>query len=138
MVSTPKKLRRLVGVLHNLELVERAKVSELTREIAELRAAQQEILESLEEPTAFHGRFIGLLSGRVGSLERRLQKLSKEREIALQQYADAARRQRSAADMLADARTNEAREQEQKELKMLLESRQASALQARGKSRRSI
>jgi hypothetical protein len=138
MASTPKKLHRLVGVLHNLELVERAKVSELTREIAELRAAQQEILESLEEPTAFHGCFIGLLSGRVGSLERRLQKLSKEREVALQQYADAARRQRSAADMLADARANEAREQEQKELKMLLESRQASALQARGKSRRSI
>ena len=132
-----RKLRRLVDVFHDLETVERAKVGELTREMNELRTAQDEILASLAKPTAFHGQFVALLSGRVGSLERRLQRLAGEREIALRQYAEAARRKRSAAELLAKARAEEARKFEQAELEALLEFQEATAAQGRCKSPRS-
>ena len=137
MARASKKLRRLADVFQDLETVERAKVGELTREMNELRTAQDEILASLAEPTAFHGQFVALLSGRVGSLERRLQRLAGEREIALRQYTEAARRKRSAGELLAKARAEEARKFEQAELEALLEFQEATAAQGRCKSPRS-
>lgn len=137
MARASKKLRRLADVFRDLETIERARVGELTRDINALRAAQDEILDSLAEPTAFHGQFVGLLSGRVGSLERRLQRLAGEREIALQQYAEAARRKRSATELLAKARAEETRKLEQAELEALLEFQEATAAQGRCKSPRS-
>lgn len=137
MARASEKLRRLADVFQDLETIERARVGELTRDINALRAAQNEILDSLAEPTALHGQFVGLLSGRVGSLERRLQRLTAEREIVLRQYAEAARRKHSATELLAKARAEEARKREQAELEALLEFQEATAAQGRCKSPRS-
>jgi hypothetical protein len=137
MARASKKLRRLADVFQDLETIEMAKVGELTREINALRTTQDEIFASLAEPTAFHGQFVALLSGRVGRLERRLQRLAGEREIALRQYAEAARRKRSAAELLAKARAEEARKFEQTELEALMEFQEATAAQGRCKSPRS-
>jgi hypothetical protein len=137
MARTTKKLRRLADVFHDLETVERAKVGELTRELDTLRTAQEEILESLANPTALHGPFAALLSSRVGSLERRMQRLGAEREVALRRYTEAAARERSAAELLAKAQGEEARKIEQRELETLMEFQEAAAAQGRCKSRRS-
>ncbi|AGK59362.1 hypothetical protein HYPDE_38463 [Hyphomicrobium denitrificans 1NES1] len=138
MASAIKKLRRLADVFHDLETVERVRVSELTREIASLRATQDDILRSLENPSTINGLFTALLSSRVGRLERRIQQLSREREIALKRYAEAAARGRSAGRLLAEARGEEARKREQAELEALLEFKESVAAQGRGKSPRSI
>ena len=138
MASATKKLRRLAEVFHDLETVERVRVSDLTQEIATLRAAQDDILRSLESPSTINGLFTALLSNRVGRLERRIHQLSREHEIALKRYAEAAARGRSAGRLLADAKGEEARKREQMELEALLEFQEAVAAQGRGKSPRSI
>jgi hypothetical protein len=137
MAKTSKKLRRLANVFHDLETVERAKVGELTQAINALRTSQDEILASLADPTAFYGQFAALLSGQVGSLERRMQRHAGEREIALRRYREAAGRAHSADTMLAKARAEEDRAREQADLEALLEFQDAAAAQGRGKSPRS-
>lgn len=137
MASATKKLRRLVDVFHDLETVERVRVSELTQEMASLRTAQEDILRSLENPSTINGLFTALLSSRVGRLERRIQQLSREHEIALKRYAEAAARGRSATRLLAEARGEEDRKREQADLEALLEFQESVAAQGRGKSSRS-
>lgn len=137
MARTTHKLRRLVSVFHDLETVERVRVSELTQEIASLRAAQDDILRSLENPSTINGLFTALLSSRVGRLERRIQQLSREHEIALKRYSEAAARGRSADRLLTEARAEEDRKREQAELEALLEFQESVAAQGRGKSPRS-
>jgi hypothetical protein len=137
MARATKKLRRLVDVFHDLETVERVRVSELTQEMTSLRTAQDDILRSLENPSTINGLFTALLSSRVGRLERRIQQLSREHEIALKRYAEAAARGRSATRLLAEARGEEDRKREQAELEALLEFQESVAAQGRGKSPRS-
>lgn len=134
MARSPKKLRRLVEIFRGLETIERARVGELTREMAQLRAAQDNILKRLENPFALDDPFLGLLSGRVGSLEQRLQRLGQERELALKRYGEASARRRSAAELFAEARGEEERQNERNELEALLEFQDASAAQGRCKS----
>lgn len=136
MASQTKKLRRIADVFHDLETVERVRVSDLTQEIASLRAAQDDIFRSLESPSPVNGLFTALLSSRVGRLERRIQQLSREHEIALKRYAEAAARGRSADRLLAEAKGEEARKREQAELEALLEFQEAVGAQGRGKSPR--
>jgi hypothetical protein len=121
MARTSKRLRRLADVFHDLETVERAKVGELTRELEALRVSQEEILDSLAKPTALHGQFTALLSDRIGSIERRMQRLAAEREVALRRYTEAAARGRSAAELLAKVQAEEARKLEQGEFESLME-----------------
>jgi hypothetical protein len=137
MARATKKLRRLVDVFHDLETVERVRVSELTQEMTSLRTAQDDILRSLENPSTINGLFTALLSSRVGRIERRIQQLSREHEIALKRYAEAAARGRSATRLLAEARGEEDRKREQAELEALLEFQESVAAQGRGKSPRS-
>lgn len=137
MARTTTKLHRLVSVFHDLETVERVRVGELTQEMAEHRAAQDDILRSLENPSVINGLFTALLSNRVGRLERRIQQLSREHEIALKRYSEAAARCRSASELLAKAREEEGRKSEQNQLEALLEFQEAVAAQGRGKSTRS-
>ena len=137
MASATKKLRRLVDVFHDLETVERVRVSELAQEMASLRTAQDDILRSLENPSTINGLFTALLSSRVGRIERHIQQLSREHEIALKRYAQAAARGRSATRLLAEARGEEDRKREQAELEALLEFQESVAAQGRGKSLRS-
>lgn len=137
MASRTQKLHRLFDVLHALETVERAKVGELTREIDQVHAAQQEILQSLAEPTPLHGRFIALLSRRVSTLEKRLTGLSRERELALTKYTDAMAKEHAASAMLLKSRVTDARSAEQKSLEELLQFFDAGA-QGRGKSKPSM
>jgi hypothetical protein len=137
MARATKKLRRLVDVFHDLETVERVRVSELTQEMTSLRTAQDDILRSLENPSTINGLFTALLSSRVGRLERRIQQLSREHEIALKRYVEAAARGRSATRLLAEARGEEDRKREQAELEALLEFQESVAAQGRGKSPRS-
>ena len=137
MASATKKLRRLVDVFHDRETVERIRVSELAQEMASLRTAQDDILRSLENPSTINDLFTALLSSRVGRIERRIQQLSREHEIALKRYAQAAARGRSATRLLAEARGEEDRKREQAELEALLEFQESVAAQGRGKSLRS-
>src|SRR5690606_30594522 len=101
------------------------------------RAAQDDILRSLENPSTINGLFTALLSSRVGRLERRIQQLSREHEIALKRYSEAAARGRSADRLLTEARAEEDRKREQAELEALLEFQESVAAQGRGKSPRS-
>ena len=121
MASQTKKLGRIADVFHDLETVERVRVSDLTQEIASLRAAQDDIFRSLESPSPVNGLFTALLSSRVGRLERRIQQLLREHEIALKRYAEAAARGRSADRLLAEAKGEDARKREQAELEALLD-----------------
>ncbi|HVZ04421.1 hypothetical protein [Hyphomicrobium sp.] len=134
MAKSAKKLQRLVDVFHDLETVERVRVSELTQEIAEHRATQDDIFRSLENPSTINGLFTALLSSRIGRLERRIQQLSREHEIVLKRYSQAAARRRAATELLASAQAEEDRKLEQAELESLLEFQEAIAAQGRGKS----
>lgn len=136
MASRTDKLHRLVDVLQALETLERAKVSDLTRRIEQAETAQREILDSLAEPTPLHGRFVGLLSRRIGSLERRLHGLGIERDTALAKYCDAMARGRAAESMFAKSKSKDARADEQKHLEGLLQFFDQGA-QGRGKSKAS-
>lgn len=127
-------MRRLVGLFQDLETAERAKVAALTRQINEVQTAQEELLSRLAEPTPETEPFLGLMSRSVGNMDRRLQRLAKEQEFAIQRYAQAAGRTQGAAGLLADVRAEEARKNEQKSLEALLEFRQSSVAQGRGKS----
>lgn len=134
MARSTKKLKRLVDVFRDLETVERARVSELAQEMAEHRTAQDDILRSLENPSTINGLFTALLTSRVGRLERRIQQLSREHEIVLKRYSQAAARRRAAAGLLARAQGEDDRKIEQNELESLLEFQGAIAAQGRGKS----
>jgi hypothetical protein len=134
MARTAHKLRRLADVFHDLETVERARVGELTQEMNTLHEAQDDIFRRLDEPSSLHGPFMALMSSRIGRIERRLQRLAREHEIALKRYTEAAARGRSAAQLLADAVAEETRKREQKDLEFLLEFQEAVAAQGRGKT----
>lgn len=136
MARSSKKVRRLVDVFHDLETTERARIGELTRQLSELRSSQEEIIATLANPSAVHEPFLALMSRSLGNIQRRLQRLSIEREAVLVRYAQAAARTRAAASLLADVRAEEGRKTEQRELEALLEFQQATAAQGRGKSPR--
>jgi hypothetical protein len=137
MARSAKKLRRLVGVFQDLETVERARVAELVRDMDELRGARDEILESIADPSPMHTPFVPLLSGRIGGIERRLQRLSREHEAALGRYMQAAARVKGSTELLIEAQGIEARKREQGDLEALLEFQEAAAAQGRCKSPRS-
>ncbi len=137
MARSSKKIRRLVDLFHNLETTERAKVGELTRQIGELRAAQDELLTRLANPTAETEPFLDLMSRSIGSMDRRLGRLAKEQEVAIQRYAQAAGRTHGASALLADVKADEGRKAEQQDLEALLEFQQSLAAQGRCKSVRS-
>jgi hypothetical protein len=134
MVRSAQKLRRLVDVFHDLETIERVRVSELAQEMGALRSSQEDILRSLENPSPISGLFTALLSNRVGRLERRIQQLSREHELALKRYSQAAGRRQSATQLFANALGEENRKREQLELEALLEFQESVAAQGRGKS----
>jgi hypothetical protein len=136
MDRSSKKIRRIVDVFHDLATVERAKIGQLQREMDELRASQDDALKKLADG-GLQGPFIALLSSSVGRIERRLQRLAREHEIALERYAAAAARGRSAVNLLSEVRADEARKFEQRELEALIEFQEGRAAQGRGKARRS-
>jgi hypothetical protein len=135
MARSSKKIRRLVDLFHDLETAERAKVGELARQIGDLRTSQDALLASLAEPSAQTEPFLALMSRSIGSMERRLQGLSKEHEAAIARYTQAAARSHGAATLLSEVRSEEQRKFEQKELEALLEFQQSIALQGRCKSK---
>ena len=137
MARSSKKVSRLVDVFQDLETTERARIGEITQQMDELRIAQDSFIATLANPSAVHEPFLALMSRSLGNVQRRFQRLSKEHEIALTRYAEAAKRTRGAASLLADVRSTEARKAEQKDLEALLEFQQATAAQGRGKSTRS-
>lgn len=135
MARSSKKIRRLVDLFHDLETTERAKVGELARQIGDLRTSQDELLASLADPSAQTEPFLALMSRSVGSMERRLQRLSKEHEAAITRYTQAAARTHGAATLLSEVRAEDERKFEQKDLEALLEFQQSIALQGRCKSK---
>lgn len=137
MARSSGKIRRLVDLFHDIETTERAKVGELARQMDELRAAQNGLLERLSNPTAETEPFLPLMSRSVGNMDRRLQRIAKEHEAAVRRYAQAAGRTHGASTLLADVRAEEDRKAEQKDLEALLEFQQSIAAQGRCKSPRS-
>jgi len=137
MARSSKKVRRLVDVFHDLETSERARISEITRQMDELLISQDNLIATLANPSAVHEPFLALMSRSLGNIQRRHQRLAKEREMALARYLEATKRTRGATELLADVRAEEARRNEQKDLEALLEFQQATAAQGRGKSTRS-
>lgn len=137
MARSSGKIRRLVDLFHDIETTERAKVGELARQMDELRAAQDGLLERLSNPTAETEPFLPLMSRSVGNMDRRLQRIAKEHEAAVRRYAQAAGRTHGASTLLADVRAEEDRKAEQKDLEALLEFQQSIAAQGRCKSPRS-
>lgn len=137
MARSSSKIRRLVDLFHDIETTERAKVGELARQMDELRAAQDGLLERLSNPTAETEPFLPLMSRSVGNMDRRLQRIAKEHEAAVRRYAQAAGRTHGASTLLADVRAEEDRKAEQKDLEALLEFQQSIAAQGRCKSPRS-
>jgi hypothetical protein len=137
MASGSKKLGRLEAVFHDLGTVERAKIGDLTRQMEGLRETQDAIFRELERPTSFHGPFMALLSGRIGRIEREIERLSREREATLKVYAAISAREKTARQLAIDARYVETRKVEQRDLEALLEFQQGAA-QGRGKSKASL
>jgi len=137
MARSSKKVRRLVDVFHDIETAERARISEITRQMDELRISQDNIIATLANPSAVHEPFLALMSRSLGNIQRRHQRLTKEHEMALARYLEATKRTRGATELLADVRAEEARRTEQRDLEALLEFQQATAAQGRGKSTRS-
>jgi hypothetical protein len=138
MARSSAKVRRLVELFRNLETTERAKVSELTSQIAELRENQEKLLSSLASPTDEVEPFLPLMSRSVGNMDRRIQRLEINRESALQRYVQAAGRTHGAAELLSNVKVEEDLRAEQKELEALLEFQQSVIAQGRCKSSRSI
>lgn len=134
MARTAKKIRRLVELFRDLETTERANVGELTRQINELQSAQDELLARLANPTAETEPFLPLMSRSIGNMDRRLQRLARDREAAVRRYTQAAGRTHGASTLLADVRSEEDRKIEQKDLEALLEFQQSLAAQGRCKS----
>jgi hypothetical protein len=137
MARSSKNIRRLVDLFHDLETTERAKVSELARQLTELRAAQEELLGSLANPSPRTEPFLGLISRSIGNMDRRLQRLRADHEDAVRQYTRAAGRTQGAAERLSAVRAEENCKAEQKDLEALLEFQQGIAAQVRCKSRSS-
>ncbi|HML27983.1 MAG TPA: hypothetical protein PKE16_03930 [Hyphomicrobium sp.] len=137
MARSSSKIRRLVDLFHDIETTERAKVGDLARQMNELRAAQDGLLERLGNPTSETEPFLPLMSRSVGNMDRRLQRLAKEHEAAVRRYAEAAGRTHGASTLLADVRAEEDRKAEQKDLEALIEFQQSIAAQGRCKSPRS-
>jgi hypothetical protein len=138
MARSSKKIQRLVGLFRDLETTERAKVGELTSQISELQAAQEELLSRLAEPTSEVEPFLPLMSRSVGNMHRRMQRLEREREVAVKRYAQAAGRTHGASTLLSDVKADEDRKAEQKALEALLEFQQSVIAQGRCKSSGSI
>jgi hypothetical protein len=137
MARSSDKIRRLVGLFRNLETTERAKVAELTLQIADLQTAQEELLANLANPTADTEPFLPLMSRSVGNMHRRMQRLERDREAAVRRYTQAAGRTHGASALLSDVRAEEDRKAEQKDLEALLEFQQSVIAQGRCKSSRS-
>ncbi len=106
MARSAKKLSRLVDVFKDLETVERARVAELTRDMGELSTARDEILESVANPTPAQSPFVPLFSGRIGGIERRLQRLTREHEAALGRHTQAAARVKGSTELLVEAQAS--------------------------------
>jgi hypothetical protein len=137
MAKSSKKLRRLVDLFRDLETAERANVATLARQISDVQVARQGLLEALANPTTSTEPFLPLISRNVGSMERKLQRLAVEQEVAIGRYVQASGRTRGAGSLLADAKAQEGREAEQKDLESLLEFQQSVGAQGRCKSVRS-
>ncbi len=103
--------------------------------MVELRAARDELLESLADPTPMQSPFVPLLSGRIGSVERRWQRLTREHEAALGRHTQAAARVKGATELLVEAQGIEARKREQSDLEALLEFQEAASPGSRRRAR---
>ncbi len=102
--------------------------------MGELRAAQEELLANLSNPSPQTEPFLALMSRSVGNMDRRLQRLAIDHKAAVQRYAQAAARTKGAGELLSSTRAEEDRKAEQKTLEALLEFQQAIAAQGRCKS----
>lgn len=134
MANRLRRLQRTLAALQNLELIERSRFAEADRSVEACLQEQHELLESLSGESVFQGRFIDIMSKRIGRLVKQEQMLKAARAEAAERLSQAALRARATDGLLTDAKIEHGRMTDRAELNQVLEVAVAALAQGRGKS----
>lgn len=116
-----KKVERIVKVQRHLHRNAELQLANLQRQEGELRAAQQELMQTMSDTDALHGLFVDVMAKRLKALaveEARTQTaITAQKAVAIERALQVKRTEKVQARMKEDSR----RIEEKKDLNAILE-----------------
>jgi uncharacterized coiled-coil protein SlyX len=116
-----RKSRRILAAQQQLHRIEQWRMAQLQGRLAELEAAQVELIGALNDTNALHGLFIDTMARRLGSLAEEADRVAREKDAQSIELAEHAVRVRLADRLAQTIALEGAREEERKQLLDIVE-----------------
>lgn len=134
MAKDVERAKRIANVLELLERAGRRDLAEATRRADDAQVAHDEVLASLVADEFLSGPFVDLIARRLPRLAKQVEITSQHKAAALQVWQGCQLRVVASARLVAEAKVDENREREGRELAALLEILNGRVVQGSGKS----
>jgi uncharacterized coiled-coil protein SlyX len=121
MDDRARKSRRILAAQQQLHRIEQWRMAQLQGRLAELEAAQLELIGALNDTNALHGLFIDTMARRLGSLAEEADRVAREKDAQSIELAEHAIRVRLADRLAQTIALEGAREEERKQLLDIVE-----------------
>jgi uncharacterized coiled-coil protein SlyX len=121
MDDRARKSRRILAAQQQLHRIEQWRMAQLQGRLAELEAAQLELIGALNDTNALHGLFIDTMARRLGSLAEEADRVAREKDAQSIELAEHAVRVRLADRLAQTIALEGAREEERKQLLDIVE-----------------
>lgn len=135
MARDVERAKRIANVLELLERAGRRDLAEATRRADDAQVAHDEVLASLVADEFLSGPFVDLIARRLPRLAKQVEITSQHKAAALQVWQGRQLRVVASERLVAEAKVDENREREGRELAALLEILNGRVVQGSGKSR---
>jgi hypothetical protein len=116
-----RKIDRILKVQEHLKREAELKVSLLEREAAELRTAQETIIQSMNDHETLHGLFVDVAAKRLQALSAQEGHVEKAKVAQKAVALDKAMQAKRTEKMLTNLRSQDRRETEKKDLASIIE-----------------
>jgi hypothetical protein len=121
MPRTADKVRRILAAEEQLHRMEQWKLAELERWVAELEAAQIELIDALNDTNALHGLFIDTTARRLSSMAEEAERVGRQRDVQSLKLKEHAARVKICARLVREHQLEFERAKEGKALLDLVE-----------------
>ena len=118
-----RSLKRILEVQKHLHSVEELKFARLKQKVQECQSEQRALSEALSEEGALHGLFLDMTVRRLKSLQQEEGRLMPELEAQARVLVEHGGRMRNSERLSEELALEVAREEERRELEVLLEAR---------------
>jgi hypothetical protein len=116
-----RKIDRILKVQEHLKQEAELKVSLLERQAAELKTAQEAIIESMNDHETLHGLFVDVAARRLQALSAQAGHVEKAKVAQKAVALETAMQTKRTEKMLTNLRSQDRRETEKKDLASILE-----------------